>query len=75
MGDSLSKTEEFYRRAKERIPGGTQLLSKRPEMMAPELARVARQGKKVMNLWAEHGRQYGQPIVVGGCPCLAHFRF
>ena len=30
-----SQTQELYRRAKLRIPGGTQLLSKRPEMFAP----------------------------------------
>ena len=29
-------TAAAYRRAKKIIPGGTQLLSKRPEMMAPE---------------------------------------
>ena len=28
--------QELYRRAKTRIPGGTQLLSKRPEMFLPE---------------------------------------
>ncbi|NOY41114.1 MAG: aminotransferase class III-fold pyridoxal phosphate-dependent enzyme [Planctomycetes bacterium] len=31
-----TKTQDLYRRAKELIPGGTQLLSKRPEMFAPE---------------------------------------
>src|ERR1700747_3428521 len=28
--------QRLYRRAKQRIPGGTQLLSKRPEMFLPE---------------------------------------
>ena len=32
-----SKTEALYRHAKQRIPGGTQLLSKRPEMFAPDV--------------------------------------
>jgi len=32
----LTKGQELYRRAKLRIPGGTQLLSKRPEMFLPE---------------------------------------
>ncbi len=31
-----SKTQALYEHAKQRIPGGTQLLSKRPEMFAPE---------------------------------------
>jgi glutamate-1-semialdehyde 2,1-aminomutase len=30
------KGQELYRRAKKRIPGGTQLLSKRPELFLPE---------------------------------------
>lgn len=33
----MNKTQKLYARAKELIPGGTQLLSKRPEMFAPEL--------------------------------------
>lgn len=31
------KGQDLYRRAKRLIPGGTQLLSKRPEMFLPEL--------------------------------------
>ena len=34
--DSGTRTQDAYRYAKKRIPGGTQLLSKRPENMAPE---------------------------------------
>ena len=30
------KGQELYKRAKRLIPGGTQLLSKRPEMFLPE---------------------------------------
>ncbi|MCK5736594.1 MAG: amidohydrolase family protein, partial [Spirochaetaceae bacterium] len=33
---SGTKTQDAYRYAKKRIPGGTQLLSKRPENMAPD---------------------------------------
>ncbi len=32
----MSKSQELYQKAKQVIPGGTQLLSKRPEMWAPE---------------------------------------
>ena len=28
--------QQLYRRARQRIPGGTQLLSKRPELFLPE---------------------------------------
>jgi len=34
--EDSNRTQALYRRAKTRIPGGTQLLSKRPEMFAPE---------------------------------------
>lgn len=48
-----SQTQTTYRRAKQLIPGGTQLLSKRPEMFAPDLwpayAREAR-GCEVIDL-------------------------
>jgi glutamate-1-semialdehyde 2,1-aminomutase len=33
---STTKSQELYARAKQIIPGGTQLLSKRPEMFAPD---------------------------------------
>jgi glutamate-1-semialdehyde aminotransferase len=33
---STAKGQELYRRAKKRIPGGTQLLSKRPELFLPD---------------------------------------
>jgi glutamate-1-semialdehyde 2,1-aminomutase len=35
-GGSASKCQQLYRLAKSLIPGGTQLLSKRPEMFAPD---------------------------------------
>lgn len=36
MKKSSSKSQKLWRRAKQIIPGGTQLLSKRPEMFLPE---------------------------------------
>src|SRR5471030_35627 len=33
---STAKGQDLYRRAKKLIPGGTQLLSKRPELFLPE---------------------------------------
>ena len=33
----MGKSQELYKKAKNIIPGGTQLLSKRPEMYLPEL--------------------------------------
>ena len=36
----MSKGQNLYKRAKEIIPGGTQLLSKRPEMFLPERSGI-----------------------------------
>ncbi len=36
LKQSTAKGQDLYRRAKQLIPGGTQLLSKRPEMFLPE---------------------------------------
>lgn len=33
----MGRGQELYKRAREIIPGGTQLLSKRPEMWLPDL--------------------------------------
>ena len=32
----MKKSQKLYSKAKKLIPGGTQLLSKRPEMFAPD---------------------------------------
>lgn len=66
----MSRSTELYRRARERIPGGTQLLSKRPETFLPEYwpayCRRA-QGIEVEDL---DGRVYTDVTVhaVGACP-------
>jgi len=55
--EDSNRTQALYRRAKTRIPGGTQLLSKRPEMFAPECwpayFREAR-GCEVLDLDGRH---------------------
>ena len=33
----MNKTQELYKKAKKIIPGGSQLLSKQPEMLAPDV--------------------------------------
>jgi len=47
----MGKSQDLYKKAKKLIPGGTQLLSKRPEMFLPDLwpayyekAKVAKYG-------------------------------
>jgi glutamate-1-semialdehyde 2,1-aminomutase len=64
------KTQAAYEHAKELIPGGTQLLSKRPEMFAPSVwpayARQAR-GCEVIDL---DGRRYIDMTTSGIGSCL-----
>lgn len=65
-----SETQRTYRRARKMIPGGTQLLSKRPEMFAagrwPAYARQAR-GCEVVDL---DGRRYVDMTTSGIGSCL-----
>jgi glutamate-1-semialdehyde 2,1-aminomutase len=65
-----NRTHDLYQRAKQRIPGGTQLLSKRPEMYAPgrwpAYFREAR-GCEVIDL---DGRRYIDMITSGIGSCL-----
>jgi len=67
---SGSKTQALYRLAKSLIPGGTQLLSKRPEMFAPGqwpgYYREAR-GCEVVDL---DGRRYVDMSIMGVGACL-----
>src|SRR3954471_2190784 len=66
---STVNSQELYRRAKQLIPGGTQLLSKRPEMYAPNqwpaYYRLAR-GCEVVDL---DGNEYldMSTMAIGAC--------
>ena len=64
------RSQELYRRAKQLIPGGTQLLSKRPEMFAPDqwppYYRSAR-GCEVVDL---DGNTYLDMSITGIGACL-----
>ena len=65
-----SQTQQLYRLARTLIPGGTQLLSKRPEMFAPEqwpaYFREAK-GCEVVDL---DGRRYLDMSLMGVSSCL-----
>ncbi|MCB9362535.1 aminotransferase class III-fold pyridoxal phosphate-dependent enzyme [Candidatus Woesearchaeota archaeon] len=66
---NTEKGQEMYKRAKQLIPGGTQLLSKRPEMFLPEqwpsYYREAR-GVKVVDL---DGNEYADMSYMGIGSC------
>ncbi|MDA1314234.1 MAG: aminotransferase class III-fold pyridoxal phosphate-dependent enzyme [Acidobacteria bacterium] len=69
-----SKTQALYRKAKTLIPGGTQLLSKRPEQFAPDqwpaYYREAH-GCTVIDL---DGREYLDMSIMGIGSCLLGYR-
>ena len=47
----MRTTQELYKRAKKIIPGGTQLLSKRPEMFAPDVWPAYYSKAKGCKIW------------------------
>ena len=53
-----NKTQTLYERAKRRIPGGTQLLSKRPEMFAPGQWPAYYREARGCEIWDLDGRRY-----------------
>lgn len=59
----------LYQRAKALIPGGTQLLSKRPEMFAPEVWPAYFSRAKGAQVWDLDGREYTDMSImaVGAC--------
>lgn len=62
--------QELYRRAKAIIPGGVQLLSKRPEMYLPGGWPAYYSRAKGAEIWDLDGRQYHDftNMSVGACP-------
>ncbi len=50
--------QQFYARAKARIPGGTQLLSKRPEMILPEQWPTYYKKVSGIEVWDLDGRRF-----------------
>ena len=68
-----SKTQDLYNHAKERIPGGTQLLSKRPEMYAPGIWPAYFSKAKGCEVWDIDGRHYYDMGFNGIGACLLGF--
>jgi glutamate-1-semialdehyde 2,1-aminomutase len=64
-----SKGVSFYRYAKNLIPGGTQLLSKRPEMFAPDVWPSYYSKAKGCRVWDLDGREFIDMSImaVGAC--------
>jgi len=64
-----SKGPKLYNKAKTLIPGGTQLLSKRPEMFAPDIWPAYYSKAKGCRVWDLDGREYIDMSImaVGAC--------
>ena len=54
----MKKSQELYKKAKKLIPGGTQLLSKRPEMFAPNIWPSYYSKAKGCEVWDLNGKKY-----------------
>ena len=54
----MGKSQELYKKAKTLIPGGTQLLSKRPEMFLPDLWPSYYSKAKGCDVWDLDGNKY-----------------
>lgn len=61
----MSKTQNLYAKAKKMIPGGTQLLSKRPEMFLPNLWPAYYSKAKGCKVWDLDGNQYTDMSYMG----------
>ncbi len=72
--ESGNRTQELYKYAKQRIPGGTQLLSKRPEMLAPDQWPAYFREARGCEVWDLDGKHYYDFATNGIGACLLGFR-
>lgn len=68
------RTQALYQHARQRIPGGTQLLSKRPEMLAPDQWPAYFREARGCETWDLDGRHYYDFSTNGIGSCLLGFR-
>jgi len=69
----MSKAQELYNHAKQIIPGGTQLLSKRPEQFAPDQWPNYFTKAKGCEVWDVDGKHYYDLTTSGIGSCLLGF--
>lgn len=66
----MGKGQDLYKKAKTLIPGGTQLLSKRPEMFLPELWPSYYEKSKGCEVWDLDGNKYFDFTYMGVGTCV-----
>jgi len=64
-GFSMSNGQKLWKRAKQIIPGGNMLLSKRPEMFLPDLWPSYFSKSKGCNVWDLDGKKYIDMSIMG----------
>jgi glutamate-1-semialdehyde 2,1-aminomutase len=64
------KSQQLYLQAKSLIPGGTQLLSKRPEMFAPDVWPAYFSKAKGCEIWDIDGNHYYDMSTNGIGSCM-----
>ena len=69
----MKKGKALYNHAKKRIPGGTQLLSKRPEMFASNQWPAYFERARGCETWDIDGRHYYDMSINGIAACLLGF--
>jgi glutamate-1-semialdehyde 2,1-aminomutase len=69
-----NRTQELYRHARQRIPGGVQLLSKRPEMLAPDQWPPYFREARGCETWDLDGRHYYDMSTNAVGACLLGYR-
>lgn len=66
----MGRTQDLYNKAKKIIPGGTQLLSKRPEMFLPDLWPAYYSKAKGCEIWDLDGKKYIDMSYMGIASCI-----
>jgi len=66
----MGKSQELYQQAKKIIPGGTQLLSKRPEMFLPEKWPAYYKKAKGVEVWDLDNKKYIDMSLMGVGSCI-----
>lgn len=66
----MNKTQELYKKAKDLIPGGTQLLSKRPEMHHPEMWPAYYKRAEGCSVWDMDDKHYYDMSYMGIGACI-----
>ncbi len=64
-GSSMGKGQKLYKKAKNLIPGGNMLLSKRPEMFLPDIWPSYFSKTKGCHVWDLDGKKYTDMSIMG----------